>query len=55
MNLATLVTLVAVLLLVGGAAYRVYRMIRNNDMCYACPNSGCCSCNNPINCTIKQD
>lgn len=53
MNLATFVTLVIVVLILAGAAYNLYHMVRRNDLCYACPNSGNCGCSNPINCSIR--
>ena len=55
MNTATLLTLATVVLVVSWAAFRTYRMIRSNDLCYACPNRGQCACCNPINCSIKKD
>ena len=55
MNLATFVTLVIVLAILVGAAYNLCRMIRRNDMCYACSKSGKCGCSNPINCSIRCD
>jgi len=55
MNLATIVVLLIILLIIAGASYRVYRMIRDNDMCYGCSKK-CSECQdgNPINCTIEQ-
>ena len=56
MNGPTLITLIIVLLIVGHAAYRVYKMVRNNDLCYACDHKGQCGCcGNPINCSIKKE
>lgn len=55
MNLATFVTLLIVLLVLSVAAYNLCRMVRRNDLCYACPNSGKCDCSNPINCSIRVD
>ena len=55
MNLATIAVLLIILLIIAGASYRVYRMIRDNDMCYGCSKK-CSECQdgNPINCTIEQ-
>ena len=56
MNLATFVVGALVVLLLAHAAYRVYRMARNNDLCYACPHAGKCGGGrSKINCTIRQD
>lgn len=52
MNAATFIVLIAVIAIIGLAAYRVYLMVRDNDMCYAC--KGCRKCKNPINCTIRE-
>ena len=55
MNLATVAVLLLILLIVGGASYRVYRMIRDHDMCYGC-SAKCSECKdgNPINCTFEK-
>lgn len=55
MNAATLVTLAVVLLIIAFAVYRVCRMVRGNDMCYACPEKGKCCGSNPINCTVRSE
>ena len=57
MNAASFICLMLVILIVAGAAWRVYKMVKNNDMCYACSGNckGCEHCN-PINCSLrKQD
>ena len=55
MNLATLAVLLIVIVIVGGAAYRVYRSIRDHDTCYGC-SAICTVCKdgNPINCTFEK-
>ena len=55
MNAASFICLILVILIVAGAAWRVYKMVKNNDMCYACSGNckGCEHCN-PINCSLKK-
>ncbi|MBO4502932.1 MAG: FeoB-associated Cys-rich membrane protein [Candidatus Methanomethylophilus sp.] len=55
MNLATVAVLILIFVIVGGAAYRVYRMIRDGNVCYGC-SAKCSECRdgNPINCTFDK-
>ena len=57
MNMATALVLIVVALIIIGAMYGSYRMIKTGDTCAGCPNRGTYRCHekNPINCTVKKD
>ncbi len=57
MNMATALVLIVVALIIIGAMYGSYRMIKTGDTCAGCPNRGTCRCHekNPIHCTVKKD
>ncbi|MCQ2078999.1 MAG: hypothetical protein MJZ38_02950 [archaeon] len=55
MNAITVAVLVPVLALVLWAAFRTCRMVRDNDLCYACPRQGTCHGHSPINCTFRKE
>ena len=54
MNGATALVLGVVILMIIGAAYGTYRMVKDHTYCSECPNKGEC-CGNPINCTIRNE
>lgn len=57
MNMATAIVTVIVALVIIGAAYGSYRMVKTGGVCAGCPKKGCCHSRsaNPINCTIKKN
>ena len=54
MNAATLIVAVIVILIVGGAAYRVFRMFTGKSSCGCC-NEKCSGCSCSINCEFSED
>lgn len=57
MNMATAIVTVIVALVIIGATYGSYRMVKTGGVCAGCPKKGCCHSRsaNPINCTIKKN
>ena len=57
MNMATALVLIVVALIIIGAMYGSYRMIKTGDTCAGCPNRGTCRCHekDPVNCTVQKD
>ena len=54
MNAASIFVAIIVILIIGGAAYRVFRMLTGKVSCGCCKGD-CCGCSCSINCEFKED
>ena len=54
MNAASIFVAIIVILIIGGAAYRVFRMLTGKVSCGCCMGD-CCGCSCSINCEFKEE
>ena len=55
MNAATFIVAVIVILIIGGAAYRVFRMFTSKGSSCGCCKGDCCGCSRNINCEVREE
>lgn len=55
MNAATFIVAVIVILIIGGAAYRVFRMFTGKGWSCGCCKGDCCGCSRNINCEVREE
>ena len=44
-----------VILIIGGAAYRVFRMFTGKGSSCGCCKGDCCGCSRNINCEVREE